>query len=97
MLDILVQTRNASSGIKAATPDLLKRKQNCTRTHGPSMQIHRETATASWEKTRRGNTEVGLLFRRLLNKEGGKPHKCPNPRILVFQYLKIGRDCVGKL
>ena len=33
MLGILVQTRNASSGIKAATPDLLKRKQNCTRTH----------------------------------------------------------------
>lgn len=88
MLDILVQTRNASSGIKAATPDLLKRKQNCTRTHGPSMQIHREPATASREKTRRGNTEVGLSFRRLLNEGGGKTTQITKPQQILFPEFK---------
>lgn len=92
MLDILVQTRNASSGIKAATPDLLKKKTElCTHTQTEHADT-REPATASWEKTHHGNTEVGPLFRRRLNKEGGeKPHKCQELRIFIFQYLKIGR------
>lgn len=56
------------------------------------MQIHREPATASWE-THRGNTEAGLLFRRLLNKEGGKTHKYKKNENVDFPIFenKIGR------
>lgn len=95
MLDILVQTRNASSGIKAATPDLLKKKTElCTHTQTEHADT-REPATASWEKTHHGNTEVGPLFRRQLNKEGGKTtqmSRTENIHFPIFENRKSFRN-----